>query len=148
MMCWTICWLHINITDSQVETSVDSAETYCVKTLKTTGDIDDEIMVYGIHEDSRYFPKKLKDGDVLVSDGYADKYRLSDGDEIKLKENYGDDIYKFKLTGSVKYPSTLAIFMTRDNFRQTFGLDDVACYFSVRVLTDLTAPAVFWPTKG
>mgnify|MGYP001125911125 FL=1 len=83
---------HQYVLDSQVETSVDSAETYCVKTLKTTGDIDDEIMVYGIHEDSRYFPKKLKDGDVLVSDGYADKYRLSDGDEIKLKENYGDDI--------------------------------------------------------
>lgn len=78
---------HQYVLDSQVETSVDSAETYCVKTLKTTGDIDDEIMVYGIHEDSRYFPKKLKDGDVLVSDGYADKYRLSDGDEIKLKEN-------------------------------------------------------------
>ena len=77
---------HQYVLDSQVETSVDSAETYCVKTLKTTGDIDDEIMVYGIHEDSRYFPKKLKDGDVLVSDGYADKYRLSDGDEIKLKE--------------------------------------------------------------
>ena len=51
---------HQYVLDSQVETSVDSAETYCVKTLKTTGDIDDEIMVYGIHEDSRYFPKKLK----------------------------------------------------------------------------------------
>ena len=44
---------HQYVLDSQVETSVDSAETYCVKTLKTTGDIDDEIMVYGIHEDSR-----------------------------------------------------------------------------------------------
>ena len=50
---------HQYVLDSQVETSVDSAETYCVKTLKTTGDIDDEIMVYGIHEDSRYFPKKI-----------------------------------------------------------------------------------------
>lgn len=131
---------HQYVLDSQVETSVDSAETYCVKTLKTTGDIDDEIMVYGIHEDSRYFPKKLKDGDVLVSDGYADKYRLSDGDEIKLKENYGDDIYKFKLTGSVKYPSTLAIFMTEDDFRQTFGLDEgyFTGYFSDEELTDIS----------
>lgn len=140
---------HQYVLDSQVETSVDSAETYCVKTLKTTGDIDDEIMVYGIHEDSRYFPKKLKDGDVLVSDGYADKYRLSDGDEIKLKENYGDDIYKFKLTGSVKYPSTLAIFMTEDDFRQTFGLDEgyFTGYFSDEELTDINDHVVSEITK-
>lgn len=140
---------HQYVLDSQVETSVDSAETYCVKTLKTTGDIDDEIMVYGIHEDSRYFPKKLKDGDVLVSDGYADKYRLSDGDEIKLKENYGDDIYKFKLTGSVKYPSTLAIFMTEDDFGQTFGLDEgyFTGYFSDEELTDISDHVVSEITK-
>lgn len=140
---------HQYVLDSQVETSVDSAETYCVKTLKATGDIDDEIMVYGIHEDSRYFPKKLKDGDVLVSDGYADKYRLSDGDEIKLKENYGDDIYKFKLTGSVKYPSTLAIFMTEDDFRQTFGLDEgyFTGYFSDEELTDINDHVVSEITK-
>lgn len=140
---------HQYVLDSQVETSVDSAETYCVKTLKTTGDIDDEIMVYGIHEDSRYFPKRLKDGDVLVSDGYADKYRLSDGDEIKLKENYGDDIYKFKLTGSVKYPSTLAIFMTEDDFRQTFGLDEgyFTGYFSDEELTDISDHVVSEITK-
>lgn len=140
---------HQYVLDSQVETSVDSAETYCVKTLKTTGDIDDEIMVYGIHEVSRYFPKKLKDGDVLVSDGYADKYRLSDGDEIKLKENYGDDIYKFKLTGSVKYPSTLAIFMTEDDFRQTFGLDEgyFTGYFSDEELTDISDHVVSEITK-
>lgn len=140
---------HQYVLDSQVETSVDSAETYCVKTLKTTGDIDDEIMVYGIHEDSRYFPKKLKDGDVLVSDGYEDKYGLSDGDEIKLKENYGDDTYKFKLTGSVKYPSTLAIFMTEDDFRQTFGLDEgyFTGYFSDEELTDISDHVVSEITK-
>lgn len=140
---------HQYVLDSQVETSVDSAETYCVKTLKTTGDIDDEIMVYGIHEDSRYFPKKLKDGDVLVSDGYADKYGLSDGDEIKLKENYGDDTYKFKLTGSVKYPSTLAIFMTEDDFRRTFGLDEgyFTGYFSDEELTDISDHVVSEITK-
>ena len=140
---------HQYVLDSQVETSVDSAETYCVKTLKTTGDIEDEIMVYGIHEDSRYFPKKLKDGDVLVSDGYADKYGLSDGDEIKLKENYGDDTYKFKLTGSVKYPSTLAIFMTEDDFRQTFELDEgyFTGYFSDEELTDISDHVVSEITK-
>lgn len=140
---------HQYVLDSQVETSSDSAETYCVKALKTTGDIDDEIMVYGIHEDSKYFPRKLKDGDVLVSDGYVDKYELADGDEIKLKESYGDDTYKFKMTGMVKYPSTLAIFMTEDDFRETFGFDEgyFTGYFSDDELTDISDHVVSEITK-
>ena len=64
---------HQYVLDSQVETANNNAETYCMKTLRTTGDIDDEIMVYGIHSDSKYFPVKLDDGDVLVSDSYAEQ---------------------------------------------------------------------------
>ncbi len=140
---------HQYVLDSQVETSSDSAETYCVKKLKTTGDIDDEIMVYGIHEDSKYFQNKINDGDVLVSDGYADKYQLADGDEITLKESYGDDTYKFKLTGSVKYPSTLAIFMTEADFRETFDMDEgyFTGYFSDEELTDISDHIVSEITK-
>ena len=88
---------HQYVLDSQVETSNDSAETFCMKTLRTTGDIDDEIMVYGIHADSRYFPVKLNDGDVFVSDSYADKYELTDGDKLKLKKNYADETYDFTM---------------------------------------------------
>lgn len=140
---------HQYVLDSQVETSSDSAETYCVKTLKTTGDTDDEIMVYGIHEDSKYFHRKINDGDVLASDGYVDKYQLVDGDEIKLKESYGDDTYKFKLTGSVKYPSTLAIFMTEADFRKTFDMDEgyFTGYFSDEELTDISDHVVSEITK-
>ena len=105
--------------------------------------------MYGIHEDSKYFPRKLKDGDVLVSDGYVDKYELADGDEIKLKESYGDDTYKFKMTGMVKYPSTLAIFMTEDDFRETFGFDEgyFTGYFSDDELTDISDHVVSEITK-
>lgn len=130
---------HQYVLDSQVETSNDSAETFCMKTLRTTGDIDDEIMVYGIHADSRYFPVKLNDGDVFVSDSYADKYELTDGDKLKLKENYADETYDFTIKGSVVYPASLAVFMTEDDFRKKFDMDEdyFTGYFSDDKLTDI-----------
>lgn len=130
---------HQYVLDSQVETANNNAETYCVKTLRTTGDIDDEIMVYGIHSDSKYFPVKLNDGDVLVSDSYADKYEIVDGGKIKLKESYTDDTYDLKVTGSVVYPAALAVFVTEGDFREIFDKDEdyFTGYFSNDKLTDI-----------
>ena len=140
---------HQYVLDSPVETSDKRAETYCVKTLRTTGDIDDEIMVYGIHTDSKYFPVKLRNGDVLVSDSYADKYELTDGDVLNLKESYADDKYDFKVTGSVSYPASLAVFMTEEDFRNTFDLDNdyFTGYFSDEKLTDIEGHVVSEITK-
>lgn len=140
---------HQYVLDIPVETTNENAETYCVKTLRTTGDIDDEITVYGIHIGSKYFPVKLKDGDVLVSDSYADKYELADGDELKLKESYADDTYDFKVTGSVVYPASLAVFMTEDDFREIFDKDAdyFTGYFSDEKLTDIEDHIVAEITK-
>lgn len=140
---------HQYVLDSQVETANNNAETYCMKTLRTTGDIDDEIMVYGIHSDSKYFPVKLDDGDVLVSDSYADKYEIVDGDKLKLKESYTDDTYDLKVTGSVVYPAALAVFMTEDDFREIFDKDEdyFTGYFSNDKLTDIEDHVVSEITK-
>ena len=140
---------HQYVLDSQVETANNNAETYCVKTLRTTGDIDDEIMVYGIHSDSKYFPVKLNDGDVLVSDSYADKYEIVDGDKLKLKESYTDDTYDLKVTGSVVYPAALAVFVTEDDFREIFDKDEdyFTGYFSNDKLTDIEDHVVSEITK-
>lgn len=140
---------HQYVLDSQVETANNNAETYCVKTLRTTGDIDDEIMVYGIHSDSKYFPVKLDDGDVLVSDSYADKYEIVDGDKLKLKESYTDDTYDLKVTGSVVYPAALAVFVTEDDFREIFDKDEdyFTGYFSNDKLTDIENHVVSEITK-
>lgn len=140
---------HQYVLDSQVETANNNAETYCVKTLRTTGDIDDEIMVYGIHSDSKYFPVKLDDGDVLVSDSYADKYEIVDGDKLKLKESYTDDTYDLKVTGSVVYPAALAVFVTEDDFREIFDKDEdyFTGYFSNDKLTDIEDHVVSEITK-
>ena len=140
---------HQYVLDSQVETANNNAETYCVKTLRTTGDIDDEIMVYGIHSDSKYFPVKLNDGDVLVSDSYADKYEIVDGDKLKLKESYTDDTYDLKVTGSVVYPAALAVFVTEGDFREIFDKDEdyFTGYFSNDKLTDIEDHVVSEITK-
>lgn len=140
---------HQYVLDSQVETANNNAETYCVKTLRTTGDIDDEIMVYGIHSDSKYFPVKLDDGDVLVSDSYADKYEIVDGDKLKLKESYTDDTYDLKVTGSVVYPAALAVFVTEGDFREIFDKDEdyFTGYFSNDKLTDIEDHVVSEITK-
>lgn len=140
---------HQYVLDSQVETANNNAETYCVKTLRTTGDIDDEIMVYGIHSDSKYFPVKLDDGDVLVSDSYADKYEIVDGDKLKLKESYTDDTYDLKVTSSVVYPAALAVFVTEDDFREIFDKDEdyFTGYFSNDKLTDIEDHVVSEITK-
>lgn len=140
---------HQYVLDSQVETANNNAETYCVKTLRTTGDIDDEIMVYGIHSDSKYFPVKLNDGDVLVSDSYADKYEIADGDKLKLKESYTDDTYDLKVTGSVVYPAALAVFVTEGDFREIFDKDEdyFTGYFSNDKLTDIEDHVVSEITK-
>ena len=140
---------HQYVLDSQVETANNNAETYCVKTLRTTGDIDDEIMVYGIHSDSKYFPVKLNDGDVLVSDSYADKYEIVDGGKLKLKESYTDDTYDLKVTGSVVYPAALAVFVTEGDFREIFDKDEdyFTGYFSNDKLTDIEDHVVSEITK-
>lgn len=140
---------HQYVLDSQVETANNNAETYCVKTLRTTGDIDDEIMVYGIHSDSKYFPVKLDDGDVLVSDSYADKYEIVDGGKLKLKESYTDDTYDLKVTGSVVYPAALAVFVTEGDFREIFDKDEdyFTGYFSNDKLTDIEDHVVSEITK-
>lgn len=140
---------HQYVLDSQVETANNNAETYCVKTLRTTGDIDDEIMVYGIHSDSKYFPVKLNDGDVLVSDSYADKYEIVDGGKLKLKESYTDDTYELKVTGSVVYPAALAVFVTEGDFREIFDKDEdyFTGYFSNDKLTDIEDHVVSEITK-
>lgn len=140
---------HQYVLDSQVETANNNAETYCMKTLRTTGDIDDEIMVYGIHSDSKYFPVKLDDGDVLVSDSYADKYEIVDGDKLELKESYTDDTYDLKVTGSVVYPAALAVFVTEGDFREMFDKDEdyFTGYFSNDKLTDIEDHVVSEITK-
>lgn len=52
----------------------DGAEKYAVCSLEN--EKGEEILVYGIEKNSKYFDKELENGKALISTGYADKYGL------------------------------------------------------------------------
>ena len=129
------------ILKDQVETDDPDAEKYAVYTLEN--ERGEKITVYGIQEDSKYVDmksiKEASGNNVILSDGYMDKYGLEEGDEITLKEEFNSDRYAFKVKGEYYYPATLCIFMTLDRFNETFDMepDYFSGYFSDRMLEDI-----------
>lgn len=123
-----------------VETENPDAEKYLVKSLLYKTDIrDEEVMVYGIKADSKYYKERLKDGEILISDGLSEKYKLEDGDTIKLEEEYTSDSYEIKVSGVCTYPAALAVFMNEETYREMFDVEDgyFSGYFSDEKLTDI-----------
>lgn len=108
----------------------EGAEKYAVCSLEN--EKGEEITVYGIEEKSEYFDENLGKDELLLSDGFSDKYNIEPGDEIKLSEKYGDKSYTLKSTGQYKYPASLAVFMSRERFNDVFDKDDdyYSGYFS------------------
>lgn len=129
------------VLNTPVETSNKDAETYCINTLESIRDgrEGEKISIYGIEEDSAYIDADIPEEGVYLSDGFAEKYSYQVGDEITLKEPYGDKKYTFRVEGIQEYPSSLAIFMTRTYFNETFGLDAEYFngYFSNEKLDDI-----------
>ena len=100
-----------------------SAEKYSVAALKNETRDGEEITVYGISEGSDYLEDlKLpdKENEVIVSDGYMEKYHLKVGDKIKLCKAYDSDTYEFTIKGHYDYAATLGVFMSRDCFNDIF----------------------------
>lgn len=54
----------------------------------------------------------------------AEKFRISEGDEIILKEKYDEKEYTFKVKGIYKYSAGLTVFMDREFFNETFEFGD------------------------
>lgn len=116
-----------------VEVDNDEAEKYCAKTLSTIdGRLKSEdVLIYGAANNSRYIDinsNELKPGEVYVSNGYAEKFRINKGDKITLKEKYEDKEYTFTVKGMCDYPSSFAIFMSDDYFKDIF--DKAEDYYS------------------
>jgi len=123
-----------------VETNTKNAEKYCVRTLEN--DNGEEITVYGIEEDSKYLKDKdLPTGDkeVLMASSVIEKYSLDTDTNYTLTDKYTHDKYKFKIKDSYKYPATMAVFMTRDEFNKVFDKDKdyYTGYFSNTKIKDI-----------
>lgn len=124
-----------------VETENSQAEKYCAGSLKTLeGSLQsEEITVYGVEEDSRYLELEKQDEGIAVSNAYAEKHKLHVGDNITLKQTYGEREYSFEVSEIVYYPAALAIFMPRAEYNEIFDKDEgyFNGYFSNETLEDI-----------
>ncbi len=112
---------HQYVLKAPMPTENEKAEKYAVTTLETTGsDFKENITVYGFVSSSRYFHEKLSGKKAMVSDAYADKYGLEQGDRITLKDEYTDKEYEYTVSGVYTYPSALAVFTSLDDFNERF----------------------------
>ena len=123
-----------------VETENEDAEKFSVYSLQTPGDVtkSEDILLYGIADDSRYVPLDREDG-VYISSGYAEKYKVKAGDTITLKEKYENKEYTFEVTGIYDYVGSLSVFMNQNTLNDTFDLGDgyFCGYFSDTEITDI-----------
>ena len=133
-----------NADGSIVTTDNKDAENFAMKSLVKRSDaLDEEISTYGVVDDSRYIEisdlESLEKNEVYISNSYADKYGIVIGDTIKLEEKYTDDTYNFKVCGIYDQCQSIAVFMSIDQYRKVFDLDDDAFsgFFSDSKLTDI-----------
>ena len=124
-----------------VETSDTDAERYSMAELEYDG--WEKITVYGVQADSKYVPG-IRKGEILLSDGFMEKYDIRVGDTITLDERYDNGSYTFTVGGSYHYPAALSVFLAEEDFRETFDRDPGSFngYFSNAKLTDLPPEAV------
>ncbi len=116
---------HQYILKAPVPTTNEDAEKFAAGELKIiNGDFSEDVSIYGISADSKYYHASLDKNTVYVSSAYADKYRLEAGDTITLHDEYGDKEYDFSISDIYDYPSTLAVFMEIDRFNETFENDE------------------------
>ncbi len=133
-----------NADGSIVTTDNKDAENFAMKSLVKRSDaLDEEISTYGVVDDSQYIKisdlESLEKNEVYISNSYADKYGIVIGDTIKLEEKYTDDTYNFKVCGIYDKCQSIAVFMSIDQYRKVFDLDDDAFsgFFSDSKLTDI-----------
>ena len=114
------------ILKAPVRTDDREAERYCVTSLDT--ERGEEISVYGIVKNSRYL-KDLKfpdgSGNVVASVGFLEKYGLKVGDRVTLRDVLeAEKCYTFTIAGSYHYAAALTLFLSQDQFNETFQREE------------------------
>ncbi len=125
-----------------INTNNPDAEKFSAYSLKTPESKEarqEEVIIYGVQEDSHYIHAEFDEKTVLISSAYADKYSLSKGDIITLKEPYEEKYYGFKVSGVYNYDGAVCVFMSMKHLNDTVGLteDFFSGYFSDTEITDI-----------
>ncbi|SCW51108.1 putative ABC transport system permease protein [Eubacterium ruminantium] len=134
---------------NEISTSNPDAEKSCVSTLitKDKPNIGEEIMVVGYSENSKYIKinSELKGNEIIISEPYADKFGIEEGDTITLKEQFTSKEYDFKVKGVYDYMGSLIVFMPIDNYNEYFGNDPsyFSGYISDTEITDIPEKNIY-----
>lgn len=123
------------------------AEKFAACTMNTyVGGYNQEAAtVYGIFADSRYIEEKLPEKGAVISSGMAEKYKLKDGDDFLLKEQYEDKLIKLQVRGILDSPTTIGVYLSHSYYEDVFDVDkDYYCaYFSDSKITDIGDNKIF-----
>lgn len=124
-----------------VQTDNEDAEKFSAYSLQTIDKSipSEEIILYGVDENSKYINVTLPEDCVYISSGYSMKYGVNPGDTVTLKEKYENKEYSFTINGIYEYEGSLSLFMNRKTLNETFDLDSdyFAGYFSNTRITDI-----------
>lgn len=123
------------------ETENEDAEKFSAYSLQTLDGIykSEEVLLYGLAEDSRYIPIEPDNTGVYISSAYSEKYGISPGDDLILKEAYEDTEYRFHVSGIYRYEGALAVFMDQEELNRIFDLGNnyFSGYLSDTRITDI-----------
>ena len=127
-----------------IHTDNQDVEEFCMKALKKTGDeLDEEVSIYGIRDNSRYIQienlSELEENEVYLSRPFSEKYNLKVGDTIKLDEKYEHKQYQFKVSGIYEKCQSIAVFLPIEKYRSLFelGKEEFTGYISDTEITDI-----------
>lgn len=108
-----------------ITTSNPDAEKFSITGLIYKGEIDEEISVYGFMNESKYFELPgLGEGEVVISDSFADKYEIKVGDIVVLEEEYENVSYEFKVAYIKEASNIMGVFVDIESYNEIFDLDE------------------------
>ncbi len=113
------------ILKNPIETENENAEKYCAGSLSTIeGKLKSEsVTIYGLNADSDYIDIATENG-IFISEAYSQKFKVDAGDTVTLKEEFGTKEYSFEVSGIYDNPTSLAVYMDRTFFNETFDYED------------------------
>jgi putative ABC transport system permease protein len=129
---------------NKIVTKNEDAEEFSMcSLLRKGGEIDEEVSVYGISDDSHYVIiddlAGLDENEVYISEPFSEKYDVTVGDTISLDEKYENKSYSFTVVGIYDKSLNLDVYMPLTQYRSVFDVEDDAFtgYMSDTEVTDI-----------
>lgn len=109
------------------------------RTADTQRETVESFSVYGILKNSKFVDLNIKKNEVYATENILEKFGYKIGDKLTLSKPYSNKKYTFKIKGTYDYPSSFALFMNIDSYRDRFDTDKdyYSGYFSNKEIKDI-----------